>query len=561
MKIIFTVIFILLTASIMAQGSQGALDFDGTNNTYVNVGNSDTLKPTSTITVEAWIKPHDAGDWKAYFTNSQDNGGSESGYGLYAYKGNILFWVQTVGGAVNGYDNYPQYTPTLNVWQHVVGVYDGSELILYLNGVEVDTYSKTGNVDYDPAPLGFRIGQYYDDNETVEVSGSIDEIRIWSTARTAAQIRDNMCKKLTGGETGLLAYWQCDEGSGTTLTDLTSHNLHGTLNVVNGNPSWITSAAPIGDESANIYDPVNWSGKTINLTSDKGDLEVNTVSGNPDGVQLYKVNARPNVVDDRMGLNDKYYGTFVVGGSSPSYSLSYDYTGYSDAEALEPNLDLLTRADNTATSWGNLGATVDASTNILSKSSNSSNGEFILAGKDGDDNLPIELIKFSANIDNDIVILDWQTATEINNDYFTIERSIDGIRWNEVIRVEGAGNSNTLINYTQEDKLAINGINYYRLKQTDFDGDYSYSNTIMIKYGHGSNLFIYPNPTSSLITIEGVEHANADVSIFNTMGQDISVNVKMKINNSSEYKLDLSNLANGLYYIRVGEKLFKVFKQ
>jgi hypothetical protein len=96
--------------------------------------------------------------------------------------------------------------------------------------------------------------------------------------------------------------------------------------------------------------------------------------------------------------------------------------------------------------------------------------------------LPIDLLHFSATPKEGNVILDWTTASEINNDYFSIERSTDAIHFNEIARVNGAANSNQLISYQSVDEKPLKGLSYYRLRQTDFDGTTSHSNieTVMM---------------------------------------------------------------------------------
>ncbi|MBL4654531.1 MAG: hypothetical protein JKY33_01745, partial [Bacteroidia bacterium] len=110
--------------------------------------------------------------------------------------------------------------------------------------------------------------------------------------------------------------------------------------------------------------------------------------------------------------------------------------------------------------------------------------------------LPIKLIDFSAVTDGQIVRLKWSTATEINNEYFTIERSEDGLHFETIHLIEGAGSSNKKIDYTVVDEDPIQGISYYRLKQTDFDGQYEYFPVVSVNFNH--TVFdladIYPNP-------------------------------------------------------------------
>lgn len=87
--------------------------------------------------------------------------------------------------------------------------------------------------------------------------------------------------------------------------------------------------------------------------------------------------------------------------------------------------------------------------------------------------LPIELINFSLDKYNDNVKINWTTGSELNNDYFTIERSFDGYIWEEIDRIDGAGNSSSFIYYSYIDKqFNLSGIVYYRLKQTDYDGKF-----------------------------------------------------------------------------------------
>ncbi|HKR07103.1 MAG TPA: T9SS type A sorting domain-containing protein [Bacteroidia bacterium] len=117
--------------------------------------------------------------------------------------------------------------------------------------------------------------------------------------------------------------------------------------------------------------------------------------------------------------------------------------------------------------------------------------------------LPIELISFTATaIDNKEVLCKWITATEINNDYFTVERSRDGNEFEEAGKVDGAGNSTSILNYSLTDYKPFSGISYYRLKQTDFNGDYSYSQVVVVKiFEDASDILIYPNPSNGIFNI------------------------------------------------------------
>lgn len=119
--------------------------------------------------------------------------------------------------------------------------------------------------------------------------------------------------------------------------------------------------------------------------------------------------------------------------------------------------------------------------------------------------LPITLVSFEAfaqqeeNSQEPYVALRWTTAREIDNDFFTIERSTDGESFIEIQRIPGAGNSDAVISYGTSDNTPLHGISYYRLKQTDFDGTFTYSKVVSVRVNLSlaSRLSVYPNPNSS----------------------------------------------------------------
>jgi hypothetical protein len=139
--------------------------------------------------------------------------------------------------------------------------------------------------------------------------------------------------------------------------------------------------------------------------------------------------------------------------------------------------------------------------------------------------LPIELLSFEANLEERTVYLDWQTDSEINNDYFTVQRSKSGITWEDVMDVDGAGNSSTLVNYSAIDSKPNDGISYYRLKQTDFDGQFEFSKTISMNFNKSKNqeIQIYPNPVEDELKVQFKELPksikSAHIKIINSNGQ------------------------------------------
>lgn len=132
-------------------------------------------------------------------------------------------------------------------WHHIVAAYDGTNIYGYLDGKLIYSGART----YTSSTNAIRMGRRLDEVGSVGTypfEGQLDEVRIWNYARTATQIRENMCKELAGNENGLVAYYRFDQSSGTTLPDLTSNDNDGTLkNMDDGD--WVTSTAAIGDKS------------------------------------------------------------------------------------------------------------------------------------------------------------------------------------------------------------------------------------------------------------------------------------------------------------------------
>jgi len=140
--------------------------------------------------------------------------------------------------------------------------------------------------------------------------------------------------------------------------------------------------------------------------------------------------------------------------------------------------------------------------------------------------LPIELLSFTAKEVGQNVKVNWETATEINNDYFSLERSSDGQHFSELAIVDGAGNSSANLQYQHMDHQPLDGVSYYRLKQTDFNGTYSYSNIVAIERSQSDLDFaidFFPNPSNIdepiILTISSEKNENLTLEIFDIHGR------------------------------------------
>jgi hypothetical protein len=178
--------------------------------------------------------------------------------------------------------------------------------------------------------------------------------------------------------------------------------------------------------------------------------------------------------------------------------------------------------------------------------------------------LPIELVSFNTiTTDNQDVQLDWQTASETNNDYFTIERSQDGKNWVEVKTVDGAGDSSKPISYSEVDTEPFDGISYYRLKQTDFDGTFTYSQikSVNIDKLQESRVIIFPNPTSDRFTMEGEEEELKQIAIYDMFGHLMSGSYRVVERRTTTLIIDVSKLADGIYMVKTKNFVTKVVKE
>jgi hypothetical protein len=159
--------------------------------------------------------------------------------------------------------------------------------------------------------------------------------------------------------------------------------------------------------------------------------------------------------------------------------------------------------------------------------------------------LPITLLSFTGkSLTNTTNLLEWTTSTEINNDYFTLERSSDAQSFSAIGIVNGAGNSNISLNYNFIDDAPLKGINYYRLKQTDFDGAFSYSNSIALT-NNNQDYSIW-NSTNTLYVKGAKENQSSNLKIYNLIGELIF---------EKEFEentiIETSNFSKGIYLVKV----------
>jgi hypothetical protein len=171
--------------------------------------------------------------------------------------------------------------------------------------------------------------------------------------------------------------------------------------------------------------------------------------------------------------------------------------------------------------------------------------------------LPVKFNSFEAINMGPINQLIWKTSEEINNDYFQIERSSDGINWTSILNIEGAGrDSRTIRRYERFDDAPLKGINYYRIKTVSSDERISYSDVRLIKNSHSVGISIFPNPGKGQFTLSGLEKGiSHHLRVLDHTGKLI-----LFANTKDEaYRFEMNEVSPGVYFIQVDGKEYLRF--
>ncbi|WP_373549939.1 hypothetical protein [Haliscomenobacter sp.] len=174
-------------------------------------------------------------------------------------------------------------------------------------------------------------------------------------------------------------------------------------------------------------------------------------------------------------------------------------------------------------------------------------------GNDGVCILPIELTQFDAKLQDQGILVTWKTATELNNDYMVLERSANGQNFLEVTRIKGKGTTQETQHYQYFDPNPLAGINYYRLRQVDFDGTTDHSKVVAITLDKGELMSIFPNPAKDRINIQtSLTLLAEEVFLLDALGRRISLNLQ---GSPGWYEIKLpTELPAGNYWLRLQDR-------
>jgi hypothetical protein len=387
------VIFIQIS-TVLAQkpGSYNAVEFDGSDD-YINIPDISALNPSAKITVEAWIRADFYGStsfansilckhgWasgnKGYVLRCGDNG--KLSFNIANASGT---WIEAVSGAVM----------KTGIWYHVAGMFTGDSINVYINGNLEGTTLYTGSISPSTG-LNPKIGDLaYSVGGTRLFKGQIDEVRVWETSLSKAEIRDWMCRKVTASHPQykkLAGYWKLDESSGVTAYDKSANANNATL--TNG-PIWVSSGAAIGDTSVHIY-----GGKSLSLTSTYGDVfGVKNINGSPSYVHAY---LNYDTTGQGLGKNvvgsldsTHYFGVYHDENKSVNFDINYNFANLKKAKGDKKcGVNMLSKTNGNTGLWSYASGKLYNNADSLAVY-NQAKGEFVMSLYETDSNKLISVL-------------------------------------------------------------------------------------------------------------------------------------------------------------------------
>lgn len=211
------------------------------------------------------------------------------------------------------------------------------------------------------------------------------------------------------------------------------------------------------------------------------------------------------------------------------------------------------------TTWNPISSTLSGNSSIGSLTTNTRVAGTLqgitIASPLGLNPLPVKLINYNAVLIQSASKISWSTIGELNNDFFNLEKSIDGINWTSIATIDGKLSSDNVINYEYVDAKLVQGVQFYRLSQTDINGETETFNVLSIDFNLSSiQINAYPNPTNGLINIELKQEnlENASIKVLNSMSQLVLEQIQPENNHIT---LDLTSLDAGIYFIQVNNGL------
>ncbi len=317
---------------------------------------------------------------------------------------------------------------------------------------------------------------------------------------------------------------------------------------------------PLGSVSANRYRPAQ-----INNPSGPDTWSVEYVGADPTtGGYSHNIYNYSNL---KKVSQFEYWLISRAGSTAADLTLSYNVGSYIPPDI--GNVGNLKVVHWDGTQWdlpsggGSFSQSGSNITGTVTMTQITSFSPFSLGSGDITSPLPIKLLYFKANVVGDEVVTEWATAEEVNNDYFTVEKSSDGETFTDVAKVSSQGDTKTGHHYSMNDLDPYPGLSYYRLKQTDFDRKYTYSKVVAVQYDGMTSVLLraYPNPSAGkkiTVEIKGFKGVtDIPVQIYDMLGKPVLETI-LTTSKSGSLKEELvfdKTLPAGLYILKAGPSL------
>ena len=602
-KLAILLFFTFLNINNGYSQSGDALNFNGTNDkVLINNSINTILDPLNTITAEAWVNSTNTTFNGVIIGNYHNSTNTEMQFLLRRDFDTFTFWVND--GTGFKVVNSGLGSVTINSWQHVAGVWDGSSLYIYVDGVLKGITTGVTGSSFASTNNSIAIGS---NSYPEPFAGSIDEVRIWNRALNQCEIENNINGELQSGQTGLLAYYQFNQGIAsadnstiTNLIDSSGNNNNGILinfALTGTTSNWVSPGGIVTGTTNPVYTlpnvnvvanqelcnnstttPIIFSSSTTGTICGESNESGNITLTAPVGAIFTSIPfasyGTPNGTCGNYTLGGCHASnsTSVVSGlaiGQNNFSIGVNNGTFGDpCPFTAKHMYIQAVYDNTIFNWANdtpsIGLAANGIGNIPSFTSINNGNTPIVAtitvtpSVNGCAGTPIQ---FTITV-NPIATTPTGSSTQVINGGVASDATIEDIVVNPTIVTWYASSSDALAgtNALPVGTELIDGAEYFAVNQENGCPSTPLAITVTVVLGSdtfdNTNFNLYPNPTSNVVTLQ-YSREISEVSVFNLLGQTM-LNKRL---NTKEAVIDLSNLPSTTYFIKVvSEGIIKMVK-